>query len=167
VGTFPDEDYGILIAEAEAIGAKSALEFGPGESTMAFLQAGCTRVLTLEHDRKWLRKAQQRFAGYDAIEVGTYTNTPTINASAGACERFDIAFVDSPVGTVKRRVIHAGQEDCSRLNTVQYALTCASVVLLHDARREGEQRTLERMKQMGWNVKLYDTERGMARISAL
>ena len=161
--TLPREDYAILLREAE--GKKSVLEFGPGFSTYAFIEAGVPRILGCEYLDKWFAFAKERFKDHPQVEVVRFYDEPEARADIGD-ERFDLALVDSPKGYAGARTIHPGQEDCSRLNTCLLALQHAPIVLLHDAARPLERGTLGRLNQLGHKVKFYPdgSKSGMARI---
>ena len=177
--TMPREDYDLLLAEAT--GKQSVLEFGPGFSTFAFIEAGVPRILCCEYLEEWRLKAIERFKDYPQVEVIRFWDDPVavadqlgmINTGADGMagkvgdyipmEEFDLAFVDSPKGYAGARVIHPGQEDCSRFNTCLLALQHAPVVLLHDAGRPLERGTLGRLNQLGYPHKFVNTR--MARIT--
>lgn len=150
--TFPFEDYGALMEEVKSLGAKSCIEFGPGTSTLALIESGLERIVTCEHDNKWREAAETKFKQYPQVEVTSYRNDPT--ATCNVTGQFDMAFVDSPKGYHPARIIHPGQEDCSRLNTCLLALEHAPVVYLHDALRPLERGSLSRLNAMGHKVTL-------------
>ena len=154
-------DYGALLTEVRRVGARSALEFGPGASTLALIEGGCESILSFEHDARWLASAREQLAAFPHVRVERYENLPELRP-LGA--EFDLAFVDSPNGEEKRRIRHPGQADCARFNTVLAALQAAPLVLLHDARRPGEQATLRRVEAAGCRVSMIDTPKGIARI---
>lgn len=163
---FTFDDYGALISECRRIGARSAIEFGPGVSTTAFVEAGCERILTCEHDEAFIEKARAAAAEHLAIEVARYRNEPDVSVDGLGDETFDIAFVDSPVGgESRRRVIQPDAPDCSRLNTVMFALRVAPVVLLHDAKRPAELETIYHVMDLGHRAEMIDTRKGIARIT--
>lgn len=157
-------DRGTLRLEVERLGAKRVLEFGPGLSTFAFLDAGAS-VTTLEHEDVWYARAQSKFGDMLRVKVLRYANEPVIEVPELNGDRFDLAFVDSPQGTRHARVEHLGQEGMSRKNTVAYALTKAPVVLLHDAHRPGERRTLKLFADEGFPVELIGERQRIARIT--
>lgn len=158
---FPADDLAILQQSAED--CKSILEFGPGVSTDAFINAGCQRIATCEHIDKWFHVAVERFKDYPQVTVYRYMNSHEVTIPGlDPSERFDIAFVDSPIGAPKNRVKIKGQEGCSRLNTLLYAMNHAYVVYLHDVYREAEQASLEYASRLGWNVNIHPTRRGLA-----
>lgn len=142
-GGLSQQCYDTLVREAR--GARRVLEFGPGHSTQAFIDAGVPEIVSLEHDPKWLQKSIDRYAKYHNVHIFRYTNSPVIEMPHPDPRSFDLAFVDSPVGHDRGRVEHPGQEGCARLNTLTFALQHSRVVLLHDAGRKGEQRSLERI----------------------
>lgn len=135
-----------------AKGANSVVEFGPGYSTFAFIEAGVKEIVGLEHDDKWFDKQTERFKDYPQVSIKRYWNeAPVARVPKDVSNRrFDIAFVDSPKGYFSARVIHPGQEDCSRLNTCLAALALAPVVYLHDALRPLERGTLGYLHRIGF-----------------
>jgi hypothetical protein len=160
--TLPREDYEILLREAT--GTKSVLEFGPGFSTYAFIEAGVPRILCVEYLDKYLDFAKERFKDFPQVEVRRFWDEPEARAEIEGV--FDLAFVDSPKGYAGARTAHPGQEDCSRYNTCLLALKYAPVVLLHDAYRPLERGTLGRLSAAGHKVTFYNkaSRGGLARI---
>lgn len=160
-------EYGALLSAVRELKPTSMLEFGPGVSTVALLEAGCDKIVTCEYDRRWLARMRRKLGRYRNVKVVHYYNrvdrvVPTI----GDDEMFDAAFVDSPIGQGGRRVRFEGDGDKSRLHTTDFALLHASVVFLHDAKREGEQRTLEEIdRRGGFKIDIIDTPKGIARIA--
>jgi hypothetical protein len=164
---FESQDGQAIAAEFERIGAKSVLEFGPGDSTQAFLDMGIEKVVTCEYIDKWLKVAQDRFKKDKRVRVLKFTDeVPVVVEGLDPDERFDIAFVDAPKGFPPVRKVHPGIEDCSRLNTVLFALSRCPVVLLHDALRPLERATLGRVWATGMvDIALLPNRLGMARIT--
>jgi hypothetical protein len=174
----PFTDYGALLREFQ--GAKTALEFGPGISTFALIEAGVERILTLEHNAEWYDKALEQFKDYPQVEVRRYWDQAPVAvyevpggiAQSDPYEEFEIAFVDSPKGHTHKviealgvRKVHPGQEDCSRLNTCLKALQHAPLVYLHDAYRPLERGTLGRLNALGHRSEfIAPSKRGIARI---
>jgi hypothetical protein len=163
---FTFDDYAVLLTEAKRINAMRVLEFGPGNSTLAWIEAGCDEIVSLEHNAKWMGIAKDKLGSHSNVCLMSYQNAPEIEVS-GLGGTFDLAFVDSPPGVdLKSGTRFPGQENCSRLNTLLFALSRAPVVLLHDARRPGEQATLDRIRNCGtYNIEMIDTVKGMARIT--
>lgn len=166
--SFGQEDFNAIKAEIERVGAKSVLEFGPGDSTDCYLACGIQRIVTCEHKDKWFKVAQKRFKKEPRVKLLRYTDTDPVEVPDLGGEMFDIAFVDSPQGFYPMRKAHPGMEDCSRLNTCLFALKHAKVVLLHDANRPLERGTLGRLNQMGYHWEFASFGRiAMARIESL
>lgn len=171
-GTFRFADYALLMQEVARIGAKSVLEFGPGISTFALIEAGADNIVTLEHDPEWFDKAVESFTDYPQVTVARYVDEPQVTADDVALREFDMAFVDSPKGFTWKvpgvkgvRKKHPGMEDCSRLNTCLFALEHAPIVYLHDAIRPLERGTLGRLSGMGHQITyLHNSKSGIARI---
>ena len=161
-GQLSEEEYGLLLNAAQ--GVQSVLEFGPGSSTWAFIEAGVPEVVSCESDPAWIKSAQTQFG--DRAEIVWFDREmmplkiPALNG-----RRFDLAFVDAPLGVQSGESVEIpGYEGLSRVNSVVFALDHARRVFLHDAKRKGEQRTLHFVQRMGYRVKTHDTLRGMAEI---
>ena len=165
----PPKDRAAIEAEVERLGARAVLEFGPGASTRLFLEAGVSRIVTCEYSDEWFRKAVREWGGDPRVEVRRFTNAPEPPVAGDPLGAFDLALVDSPIGSNRRERL-PGQEECSRLNTTLLALLHAPVVLLHDCHRPGEQATLERVKVAGHKVTVLtpgdesEVGKGVARI---
>jgi hypothetical protein len=163
------EDYGALLEEAK--GKKRVLEFGPGCSTWAFIEAGCEEIVTAEYQDDFLQSAKEQFKDYPQVKVVRFWDEPEARSEAQG--EFDLALVDSPKGYKfvqgvtpnGSRKRHPGQEDCSRLNTCLLALQHAPIVLLHDANRPLERGTLCRLSSLGHkSTFIPGTRAGLARI---
>lgn len=161
------EDYAILIGEAKRTNAKRILEFGPGNSTLAWIEAGCDSIVSLEHNARWMETAKTKLGQYLNVQLKFYKNTPEITLPELNGKTFDLAFVDSPPGVdLKSGTRFSGQENCSRLNTLLFAVAHSPIVLLHDAKRPGEQATLERVRDCGiYDVEMLNSAKGIARIT--
>lgn len=161
-GGITERCYATLLDQAR--GAERVLEFGPGGSTFAFIEAGAREIVTCEHDGRWLGKARKRFAAYPQVKVLAYSNAPDVSIEGLADRRFDFAFVDSPAGN-HERIEQPGQEGLSRLNTMLYALAHAPVALLHDTRRDGEVASLRWLQSNGYNVDILPGRGNIARVT--
>jgi hypothetical protein len=156
------EDYEILFNAAK--GLQSVLEFGPGSSTWAFIEAEVSRIVSCEYNEKWMDVAKEKFG--DKVELLTFDRAQyPLQIPEIENERFDLALVDSPVGchgSPKFRI--RGYESYSRWNSIMYAVERSDLVFLHDAHREGEQNTLNELTKMGFDVYLHQTPKGLAEI---
>ena len=162
---FDFNEYAALLNEIKHIGARTVLEFGPGYSTLAFIEAGCTDICTLEHNPRWFSLAKARLGAFPAVHIKSYRNTEEIQIPELNGKAFDLIFIDSPSGVdQKSHVSFASQDGCSRFNTVAWSLGRAPIVLLHDARRQGEQNTLVRLPKE-YGVEMIETRKGIARIT--
>lgn len=163
---FTFDDYAALMGAAR--GMRNILEFGPGASTLALIEAGVERIVSAECNPKWEAAANERLKDYVAagrVEIVRFTNTAPVAFCPSVVGPFDLVFVDSPVGIEARSAVrHRGEENCSRLNTMMAALDLAPIVLLHDARRPGEQATLERIAARGHLVTMLECVKGLARV---
>ena len=163
---FEQSDKESIREEVERIGAKTCLEFGPGESTQALIEIGLEKIVTCEYVPKWLAVARKRFAKHKHVYCLSFTDTFPVVVEGDCNERFDIAFVDAPKGFNPVRTIHPEAPDCSRLNTVLFALERCDVVFLHDAQRPLERATLGRLWATGlYDIQFVNSRIGMARIS--
>jgi predicted O-methyltransferase YrrM len=163
--TLHPQDIAYFKFEVAGLNAKSILEFGPGDSTAVFADLGL-QVTTVEHIEKWYNVAKERFKDRPNVRVLKGDDEmPFVIHGIGSYEKFDLAFVDAPVGYAPRRKIHEGYEDCSRFNTVMAALARAPVVLLHDVIRPLERGTLNRLSRLGYKVEIIQVPYGMARIT--
>jgi predicted O-methyltransferase YrrM len=153
-----------LLTEAVS-GAKSVLEFGPGGTTDIFINAGVPRIVTCEYIDKWLQVAKERFKDVPSVAVFPFTDTFPVDVPGLGHETFDVGFVDAPKGYMGGRHVHKGFEDCSRLNTVLFALERCKVVYLHDAIRPLERGTLARLHLMGYKHEFLKSPFGLARIT--
>jgi hypothetical protein len=165
VATLHSLDIDVFKMEAVSLGAKSILEFGPGDSTEVWSQMGL-QITTVEHIQKWYEVAKERFKDYPNVRVlKGEDEMPFRVEGMGSYERFDLAFVDAPQGYAPMRKIHEGYEDCSRFNTTLFALERSPVVLLHDVVRPLERGTLGRLHLLGYKVEFIRVPYGMARIT--
>jgi hypothetical protein len=146
--------------------AESVLEFGPGDTTDIFIRAGVKKIVTCEYIDKWLDVAMKRFADEPHVHVLEFTDTvPVVVHGLSDDETFDVGFVDAPKGYPGGRTVHPGLEDCSRFNTVLFALERCKVVYLHDATRPLERGTLGRLHLMGYDHEFLNSPFGLARIT--
>lgn len=100
-------DYGAVVDEVARLGAKTALEFGPGSSTLALVEGGCRSVDALEDDGHWYDVYATRLAkaGRDAgarVVLHRYTWSDPVNVPAVGGMTFDVALIDGPRYTPNR-----------------------------------------------------------------
>lgn len=114
-------DYESLLTCVERFKPKTALEFGPGGSTLAIVEGGATSVDTCEDDPAWAKVCRERVASRSpAIRLHQFTNDEPISIPALDGRRFDLAFIDGPKRTPTRAA------------AIAYAQARADVVLCHD-----------------------------------
>lgn len=164
--TLTPADYNIFLAEAQRLQPKRVVEFGPGYSTFAWIEAGVPEIVGLEHDQYWFDAQKARFADFPSVSIRAYRDVPPVAEYPDDIGEFQLALVDSPKGYEAARVVHPGLEDCSRCNTLLAALELAPVVLLHDAKRPLERNSLKRAEQAGHHVEYINSEGsyGVARV---
>jgi len=144
------DDYDFLAVWCRKQGFRFVVEFGPGDSTLALLDAGC-RVLSYEHDIAWLRKTLDRFQDETKVEI---VHCPEGCLPDPPAEVPDLVFVDGPP-------FRNGQT-MSRLGPCEWALQVCGCFLLHDAFRQGELATLAEMERRGMEVTRIATQKGLA-----
>jgi predicted O-methyltransferase YrrM len=147
------EDYAFLERFAQEMGLRRVVEFGPGDSTLAFLDAGVEGIISYEHDECWLEQAKRKFLGMPEVrlEFCDEDSLPELNSLE---EAPDFVLVDGPS-------YRAGQER-SRWKQCLWALETCGAFILHDAKRGGEQATLTAMRERGLRVMEIPTRKGMA-----
>jgi predicted O-methyltransferase YrrM len=144
------DDYMLLVNFCRKHDIRRVAEFGPGDSTLALLDAGC-KVVSYENDIGCLRNAVDWIGGVDAVELvhcpeGTVPDAPPFEP--------DLVFVDGPP-------FREGQTE-SKMEPCEWALEACGCFLLHDAKRPGETATLEAMERRGLGVIRFPTRKGLA-----
>jgi hypothetical protein len=66
-------------------------------------------------------------------------------------ERFDLALIDGPIGTVHM----------SRIESVKAAEGITNLILIHDAKRNGERETIQYLTGKGWEAQKFSSDRGL------
>lgn len=111
-------DHENLMQALDRFQPRRVLEFGPGASTLAFVEHGVAHVDAYEDDPAYMRVHLERLGMYPAVHLHPYVVGAVPEVSA---QRYDVAFVDGPR--------HTG----TRLPILHLARRCAEVVLCHDA----------------------------------
>ena len=117
------EDYESLLTVTERLKPINVLEFGPGGSTLAMLEGGAVMVDSCEDDQEYLAIFRKRIQAQhaDRVMIHRFTQAEVLSIPAINRRRFDMAFIDGPKSTEKRRAaIRFAQERCD-------------VVFCHDA----------------------------------
>jgi hypothetical protein len=149
-----EDDYLFLVHFCREHGIRRVLEFGPGDSTAAFLDAGC-HVLSFESNAEYLRKAEERFVGENDLEL-RFCAEDKVPDKDLLPQMPDLIFIDGPP-------LRAGQEQ-SRKAACDWALDFDMPILLHDAYRAEEQSTLLVLAAAGCHVEVVPTRKGLALI---
>jgi hypothetical protein len=152
--TILEDDYLFLVQFCREHGIRQVLEFGPGDSTAAFLDAGC-RVLSFESDPAHMEISKDRFAGEKDVEL-RYGEVAAVPDRELLPWIPDLIFIDGPP-------LRPGQE-YSRREICEWALAFAVPVLLHDAHRKEETATLQLLAAAGCHVEVVPTRKGLALI---
>lgn len=113
------EDYAAILTVARDMKAKSVLEFGPGTSTLALIEAGAELIDACEDDPHYLALYTRRLAKqYPQVKMRRYTWAEEISIPEIDGERYDLAVIDGPRETMKRP------------SSIAYALARADNVLV-------------------------------------
>ena len=162
------EDYNCLVAIAQQLQPKRVLEFGPGYSTYAWIEAGVPEIVSLECRDEWRKEKEREFSEFPNVSVQPYWNEAPQARVPEDIGNFDLAFVDSPRGQPNKSAIKLpGQQDCNRLNTLVKAMSLSPISLLHDAARVYERNSLAEMSKLGCEVEYfnYPGSYGMAKVT--
>lgn len=128
------QEWDEILKICEKYNVQSVVEFGQGMSTYLFKQIA------------------KKYAAYEIHDSSIHTDTYVIRRDLKypvmpqmvrkdmepiiGSGKFDLAFVDSPQG----RFLHNG---CSRLFSATAAKMLSNMVLMHDTKRPGEQKTID------------------------
>jgi hypothetical protein len=146
------EDYVFLVRFCRRMKFGRIVEFGPGDSTLAFLDADC-RIVSFDHDASWLQTATERFA-HEPDVVVKHCREGTVPERQEIGFEPELVMVDGPP-------FREGQE-MSRLLPCEWAIENCGCFLLHDTRRHGELATLREMRRRGMHVVEIPTRKGLA-----
>lgn len=147
------DDYLFLVKFCRDHAIRKVAEFGPGDSTLALLDAGC-EVVSYEHDIGRLKHSVERFAHEGEVEV---VHCPEGTLPDPLPHQPDLVFVDGPP--------YREGLAMSRIGPCEWALETCGCFLLHDANRHGELATLEEMERRGMHVFRIPTRKGMALVA--
>ena len=129
-------------------GHDRVVEFGPGLSTLALLQAGC-RVTSCETNPRAFCAATAVVPAEVALKL--IPNEPGLGGLEAPC---DWAFVDGPPGDLL-------VDGKSRWHALDWCRQRCQIIVLHDAKRAGEQQSIAALQGTGWAAHPVDTPRGL------
>lgn len=141
-------DYLELVRFVRDRDVKTVLEFGPGASTWAFLDADC-EVWSIEFEKKYADIASQSFKDFPQvhlIHVGITHPIPPPPEIAG--KKFDLCLIDSPHGAYYRYF--------ARLNSCLLAMELSDTILVHDSKRKKDRMTLRFIEDSGWRLRFLN-----------
>ncbi len=110
-------------------------------------------ILSYEHQPAFVLEAKKRFANYENVEVKICpaNELPSIQIDYQP----DLIFVDGPP-------MRESGVRLSRFRQCHWAIQQCDRVILHDARRNEEQATLEALVAMGFQIEIIPTQKGLA-----
>ena len=142
-GCITEEEYYYLYDFVVQNKIRDIIEFGPGTSTFAFLEADCN-IISLEHSHKWKRYYDEKFRKFKNVNIVMF-NKNKIRLPKNSLSSFDMAFIDGPPAR--------GQTDGpARVQPTKFCENITDIMLYHDGEREGEKKMLKIMEGKGWNV---------------
>lgn len=144
---FSRECYAGVVGVVLRLRPERVLEFGPGTSTRAFVEAGVSKIDTCEDSLEYYRRALVDMAKFPSVTVHKYVLRPGLPISIPALdgERFDLGFIDGPFGPENRPP------------AFRYALARCKMVLCHDARETHVLPFLRTLEAEGHAVELIET----------
>lgn len=138
---------GILAAR----GMRQVVEFGPGRSTGALLAAGC-QVTSCETSPQYYCALRAANADQPNLKLLLTRHEPGLSGLDAAV---DWALVDGPLGSLQ-------VDGKARWHQLRWSAARCGLILLHDSKRDGEQRSIQALRSDGWNVIHIDTPRGLS-----
>jgi predicted O-methyltransferase YrrM len=114
-------DYRSLLTVCRRLAPKRVLEFGPGGSTLAMIEAGVPHIDSCEDDPVYLDRAHELLDAHPAVTLHLYQHSERLSIPELDGQRYDFGFVDGPRNTALR------------LASIDYALARCTVVYCHDA----------------------------------
>lgn len=106
-----ENDHRAVVAAMAKTGAKRALEFGPGASTLSLIDGGATSVDTCEDNPDWAQVYEERlvkrFPGKDSpcdvrLHRFAWPEGKGLSIPALKKQRFDLCLIDGPRGMERR-----------------------------------------------------------------
>jgi hypothetical protein len=138
-------DYGQLLDQVRRFGAQTALEFGPGGSTLALVEGGAV-VDACEDDPVYLARHRERL-GAHPVMLFLYTHAEPLVIPPTDGLLYDLAFVDGPRDTLLRPV------------EIEYAAARSRVVVCHDATSRPVREALDTLGLAGWAIEIIPFKR--------
>lgn len=130
---------------------RSAIEFGPGNSTVAMLEGGVLRIMAFEESPSRCNELAEIFQERVSINLYGAQDWPSLPTFRRG-RHYGLAFIDAPTGS---SVYPA------RLNACLACLQLAHLLVIHDAKRDTV--TIRVLCQLGCAViDGFDSPRGMA-----
>ncbi len=103
------QDYSAVLTIMERLHPARVLEFGPGNSTLALIEGGAAHIDCCEDNPIWFNTYKERIAdAYPAIvRFVPYEWSDPVSIPAIDAERYDLALIDGPHGTLNRPAVIA------------------------------------------------------------
>lgn len=102
-------DYGAVLDVTARLKPKRVVEFGPGSSTLALIEGGAKHIDTCEDAADWFEVYEERLAKrFPAIvHIHRYTVADPLSIPALDHQKYDLALIDGPLGTLARPAVIA------------------------------------------------------------
>jgi len=113
-------DHAAVFDVVTRLGAKRVLEFGPGSSTLALIEAGATAIDTCESDPDWAQVWEARLQTKypEIVKVHRYDSAEPLSILAVDAQKYDLALIDGPRAIEERPA------------AIKYALARSAAVLV-------------------------------------
>jgi len=177
------DEYRLLVDLCRLNRIEKVIEFGPGASSCAFLDASCD-VHSYECDANWLTKHQSAMRALDFVfprtechEMMSATPEQPFTSSRSKTPTYDVTFLPSdqtpseadlpfhPDLILVDGPPYIQGEKYSRLQACLFSIKLSGRIILHDAYRKGEKNTLELLRNQGYHIQVIPSPKGLALVT--
>lgn len=102
-------DYGAVLGVVEKLRPRTAIEFGPGSSTLALIEGGVRKIDACEDNPVYLERHRVGLAARfpDAIRLVHYAWADPLRIPQTDSLRYDLALIDGPADCALRGIVLA------------------------------------------------------------
>lgn len=136
-------DRAVLLSLLDRFRPRSVLEFGPGLSTLAFVERGVGQIDTFDDSAQWFDRAREALARWPQVRVRLYNRSRVPLFLPQAESRYDLGFVDGPY------------DQRLREPELRYALGRCRIVVAHDSHCPP---VSDMLRALPWNVEDHMTD---------